>query len=507
MTSAAERLVLHLASSVGQVAAHEALDVLLRNLTTIELAGLEHNWSFWCRAAQRIPADGWGTFGFQGGRGAGKTTPCARYVVEQAEAHPGMRIALVGPTEDDVRRVLVEGKSGLLAASPPWFPAVYEPGVVGGRVTWPNGSQGFQYGAESPDRFRGPEHHLAWCTEVGAWGLRTAEAAWSNLEMGLRLGRAQLLWDSSPKTVPLVAMLRARHRQDPRLHRIVVSRMADNWANLPIRYVVEKYAQWGGTRFGRQELDGEYLEEVDGALFSLEWIVAARRHAPTAWVRRCISVDPAITERDTRRDSTGIVAGGIDSTGQVYVTRDETGKHSPERWGGLVIDGYLADRCDCVVVERNRGGDLVTSNLRACAKERGIAIKLLGDRDRPPPHAPGVICVREVHARRGKAERGEPVSVLYEKGRVSHLIGADLATLEEQLTTWAPTMKKSPDRFDAAVHLVWELAGLGEDRSATVTAVDLEAMTRAISSPEASQVVAGLDIAALLGRSEWSGGI
>jgi phage terminase large subunit-like protein len=500
--SPAERLVVHLAASVGQAAAHEALDVLLANLTTTELAGLEHHWPFWRRPAQEI-APGFASHGFLGGRGAGKTTPCARYVVAEAEANPGMRIALVAPIEDDARRVMIEGRSGLLVASPPWFPAVYEPGVVGGRVTWPNGSQAFQYGAEAPDRFRGPEHHLAWCTEVGAWAQRSAETAWNNLGMGLRLGRAELLWDSSPKTVPLVAKLIARSKAEPNVHRIVRSRMVHNWANLPIRYVVEKYAEFGGTRIGAQELDGEYLEDVEGALFQLAWIVEHRRHAPESWARRCVSVDPAITERDERRDSTGIMCGGIDTSGQVYITRDQTGKHSPERWGSIVIDAYLADRCDCVIVERNRGGDLVTSNLRACAKERGIAVKLLDDCARPVPHDPRTLYVREVHARRGKAERGEPVSVRYEKGKVSHLIGADLATLEEQLTTWTPTMRKSPDRFDACVHLVWELAGLGREVKAEVRTEDVAAVAKAIAVPYA----AGGDIQRLLGRTEWGSSI
>ncbi len=463
--SSAEALVVHLASTLGQAAAHEALDVALANLATIELAGLEHHWPFWCRPAQRIDPGDWATHGFMGGRGAGKTTPCAHYVVAFAEANPGARIALVGPTEDDVRRVMIEGKSGLLAASPPWFPATYEPGVVGGRVTWANGTQAFQYGAESPDRFRGPEHHLAWCTEVGAWSLRTADTAYSNLGMGLRLGKAQLLWDSSPKTVPLVTRLIAQHKADPAAHRIVASRMKHNWANLPIRYVIEKYAEWGGTRWGRQELDGEYLEDVDGAIFSVAWF--KRDHAPAKWRRRALSVDPAASPESSKRDETGIVSGGLAEDGRIFIVRDQSARHGSDTSGGwpaVAVAAYLADESDVMLLEVNMGHDMVFGLVHAAAKEQGIAMKMLSPKEAPPSHNPRVIYAREVRARGTKDDRAMPVSALYEKGRVLHAIGADLVALEDQLTSFVPKQKKSPDRVDATVHLVWELAGLGSDK-------------------------------------------
>jgi phage terminase large subunit-like protein len=503
--SPAEALVVHLASTLGQAAAHEALDVALAGLTTIELAGLEHHWPFWCRPAQHIAPGDWATHGFMGGRGAGKTTPCAHYVVAFAEAHPGCRIALVGPTEDDVRRVMIEGKSGLLAASPPWFPATYEPGVVGGRVTWPNKSQAFQYGAESPDRFRGPEHHLAWCTECGAWGARTADAAWSNLGMGLRLPPAQLLWDSSPKTVPLVARLIAAHKADPAAHRIVPSRMKHNWANLPVRYVIERYAEWGGTRWGRQELDGEYLEDVDGALFSVAWF--KRDHAPGKWRRRVLSVDPAASPESSKRDETGIISGGLADDGRIFICRDQSARHGSDTSGGwpaVAVAAYLADEADVMLLEVNMGHDMVFGLVHAAAKERGLAMKMLGPAEEPPPHNPRTIYAREVRAKGTKDDRAMPVSAFYEKGRVLHALGADLVALEDQLTSFVPRQKKSPDRVDATVHLVWELAGLGREarpdgrRELVAATAALSKMTAATPRGEAPSALARL-------RGPWRG--
>jgi phage terminase large subunit-like protein len=456
--SPAERIVLRMAAELGAPAAHKALDLMLRDLGTVELAGLEHNWGFWARPRQLLPAEGWRSCGFLGGRGSGKTKPCAQHVVQEAHAGRAMRIALCATSDDDTRDVMIEGKSGLIACSPPHFRAKYEPG--NGRVIWPNGAQAFQYSAEAPEHFRGPEHHLFWGTELGAWPKNTADAAWYNMRMGLRLGYARLLWDTTPRSVPLVAKLIARAAEYPQHHLLIRGTMADNWANLPAHFIEEMYAEYGGTRLGLQELEGQYLEDVAGALFRMADIVGARRNAPADWRRRVIAVDPAISTRKGT-DRTGIVSAGLGFDDQVYVTRDQSGKHKPEAWGRIVIDTYARDACDCIVVERNRGGDLVAANIRACARESRVEVRMWEDKANPPAHTPGVIHIREVHARRGKTNRAEPVATRYERGKVSHVIGAQLVELEQTMTTWDPSTGDSPDALDALVHAVWELLGLG----------------------------------------------
>ncbi len=511
--SPAEAFILRLARELGRDGAHRFLDMAMRQLPALELAGLEWRWGFWCRPVQEIPTEAeWRSWVFCGGRGTGKTRPCAEFVVAEAQAGRAQRVALVGPTDDDVRKVQVEGQSGLLACSPPWFPARFEPGTAGGRVVWPNGATAFMYSAEAPERFRGPEHHLAWCTELGAWPERNAETAWYNLSMGLRLGYARLIGDTTPRTVPLVARLLARGKSHPEHHRVVRGRMVDNWSNLPPAFVEEQIAAYGGTRLGLQELEGEYLEAIEGALFQQAWIAAARAHAPTDWILRAIAVDPAISQRGGR-DDTGIVRGGL-AGGRVYVTKDETGRYPPEQWAIKVLDAYLEDWCSMVVLERNRGGDMPTALLRAAAKDKGIEVRIWKSptvkaprAGPPPPHDPRIVYVVEVHARRSKDERAMPVAGRYERGQVVHVIGADLADLETELTTWDPTARDSPDRLDALVHLVWELLELGQqgrpDPAETIAGL-LEAQAKLTAGAARVPTVGPSEITRV--RGAYSGG-
>jgi phage terminase large subunit-like protein len=176
-----------------------------------------------------------------------------------------------------------------------------------------------------------------------------------------------------------------------------------------------------------------------------------------------VSVDPAITSR-AGNDKTGIIEAGLGVDGQAYVIADQSGKHPPSKWANIVLDAYVAGRCDCVVVETNKGGELVTQNLRAHASSKGLNVVVVG-KEETPRNTPGTVNVKEVHARGPKEDRAQPLATAYERGRVSHVIGADLVALEDLLTTWEPTPgSRSPDALDACVHGIGELLGFGKNK-------------------------------------------
>ena len=214
-------------------------------------------------------------------------------------------------------------------------------------------------------------------------------------------------------------------------------RTRDNVANLAPGVVAELERRYAGSRLGRQELDGEVLDDSAGALFRWAWIDTARVAKAPDLRRVVVAVDPATTSHD-ESDETGIVVAGIGYDGRGYVLADESGRYRPEEWARRVASAYTTHRADAVIAESNQGGEMVGAVLRACGS--------------------AALPVRIVHAKRGKATRAEPVAVLYEQGRVSHV--GSLARLEDQLTTWDPaTASGSPDRLDALVYAVTELMG------------------------------------------------
>lgn len=440
---------------------------LIDSLTTEQLAALAYDWrGTWARCTQLAPEGAWLSWGFLAGRGFGKTRAISEWLLAQVEAGRVRRLALIAQNEDKTREILVDGNAGLVTLSPPWFRARFERG----RVLWPNGAEAFIYTPEVPGDIRGPEHDTVWATELAAWPAATREEAWNNLALGLRLGWARFVWDTTPRRRhPLLRLLLARAIAHPTMHLVRRGSTRENVLNLNPAQLVELEKNLAGTQRGREELDGEFLDDDDGALWRNDWIAENMRDLPAKLVRRVLSVDPAISMR-AGTDATGIVELGLGSDGQIFVLDDLSGHHSWETWGNLVLTRYTRHRCDMVIVERNRGGDACTANLRAAAKLVGLRI-VIADEKHTPRHDPNTVHVREVIGRDSKAQRAEPVAAEYERGRVSHLRAADLDTLEEELCTWDGT-GQSPNRLDALVHGVWELAGLGSrkvDRSAGVT--------------------------------------
>jgi phage terminase large subunit-like protein len=435
------------------------LDSALAGCSVVELAALAYDWrGWWARPDQIVDDDGLlVSHGTCAGRGFGKTRGHVEAVVEWVMGGKARNVGLMAQNEEETRKVLVDGVSGVLEVSPPWFPAR----MTGGHIEWPNGATAILYTAEKPGNIRGNEHDLFLITEMCVWPVATREEAMKNVRYSTRLRRAAVFWDTTPKRKhPIIRRLLARSKVDPDRHVVVFGSSDDNRANLSEGFVEAISDEYGGTTTEREERFGEFLDDDDGALWRQSWIDGARRMMPGKLVRRILAIDPAISMRKGT-DATGIVELGLGLDGQIFVLDDLGGKLPWEVWTVAAVEGYMARRLDCIVVERNRGGDAIVASLRAVGKERGVRVTVVSA-DARTGHRSDEILVKEVVGRSSKEVRAEPVASLYERGRVSHVEGVDLTELEDQLTTWEPSPGAvSPNALDALVWGIWELAGLG----------------------------------------------
>jgi phage terminase large subunit-like protein len=409
----------------------------LRKLSEIEQRELRYFWKLWARPDQLPPPGDWQTWLISAGRGFGKTRAGAEWVREYARRHPDCRIALVGASLGEARSVMVEGESGLLAVCPPENLPVFEPSLK--RLSWGNGAQAFLYSSAEPETLRGPQHHIAWADELGKWETVSdrAQRAWDNLLLGLRLGeRPRVCVTTTPRSVQLVRTLLAGEADGT----VTVSRgtSLDNAHNLPARYLADMRRLYRGSALGRQELYGELIDEVEGALWTRELLDRCRQDAPGAGrVRTVVGVDPPAGEKG---DACGIIVAALLEDGNAVVLADASVEEaSPERWARAAANAARSWQADRVVAEANQGGAMVRSVLRA---------------------ADEVLPVTLVHASKGKAARAEPVAALYESGRVTH--AGMFARLEDQMCGLMAAGRyegpgRSPDRADA---LVWALTEL-----------------------------------------------
>lgn len=375
------------------------------------------------RPSQRPPTGEWRIWLLLAGRGFGKTRVLVEWAKEQARKMPGSRGAIVAATAADARDVLAEGPAGFVATSADDEMPTYEPSKR--RITFANGTVATLYSADEPNRLRGPQHHWAICDEYAAW--RYPETL-DMLLMGLRLGRdPRVVIATTPRpTAEVKALL-----QQPGL---VITRGTtyENLDNLAPAFRDQIIARYEGTRLGRQELGAELLEDVEGALWNRSLLDQDRvKQAPELRVV-VVGVDPKASQ--VADSETGIVVAGLGVDGHGYILGDYSLNGSPEQWAAKVARAYEAHEANSVVVERNNGGDMVRSVLKAT----GIKLPL-----------------ELVWASRGKQTRAEPVVALYEQHRVHH-VGA-LPALEDQLCGWVPAESDSPDRLDA---LVWAVSKL-----------------------------------------------
>lgn len=402
-----------------------------------EILGL---WPLWARPDQLPPENTqegapWRVWLVMGGRGAGKTRAGAEWVRAKALGRPPLgsvrarRIALVGETMADVRRVMIEGVSGLLSVHGARERPRFEPSK--GQLMWPSGVIAQMFSAENPDGLRGPQFDAAWCDEVAKW--RHPQRTWDMLQFALRLGEApQMVATTTPRPIPLLKKLLADAGT-------VVTRAAtaDNAANLAPTFVEEMTRRYWATALGRQELLGELVDDTSGALWRRDWIDAHRvAQAPELSVV-VVAVDPPVTAT-AASDACGIVVAGLGPDGRAYVIDDRTLQgREPIVWARAAIAAYGDYMADRVVAEVNQGGDLVVTVLRQV--DPSVAVR----------------CVR---ATRGKWLRAEPIAALYAEGRVAHV--GTFEALEDQMCAFGSdglAKGRSPDRLDA---LVWALTDL-----------------------------------------------
>ena len=421
------------------------LPELLSGLPAVAIEAMLGEWQVWARTDQLPPETSqtglpWTVWLVLGGRGAGKTRTGAEWVRGLALGKPPFavkpvtRIALVGETQNDVREVMIEGVSGLLSVHsrderPRWQPARR-------RLEWPNGAVAHAFSAEDPESLRGPQFEAAWLDEIGKW--RLAEETFDQLQFGLRLGtRPRQTVTTTPRPTPLLKRLIA----DPATA-LTRSKTKDNIYHLAPAFLDAVVKRYAGTRLGRQELEGEMIEERQDALWSRMAIEALRfRDEVPPLVRIVVAIDPPASSHK-RSDACGIVAAGIGSDGTVYVLDDASLERAPPAaWASKAMALYRRLEADALVVETNQGGEMAEAVLRQVDAE---------------------VPITPVKATRGKALRAEPVAHLYEQGRVRH--AGVFPELEDELCDFGPTDKgfglssgRSPDRMDA---LVWAISAL-----------------------------------------------
>ena len=383
------------------------------------------------RPKQLSPPGDWRVWMLMAGRGFGKGKAGSNWLAGQAIDNPGMGFVAVGPTYRDCRDTMTEGPSGLRSALGPAL-KTYNRSI--GELTLTNGATIWLVSADEPDRLRGKNLAGAWLDEFASF--RRPDELWTEaLVPALRIGDPKVCVTTTPKPLPLLVDLLSR---DDGSVVITTGSTFENSANLSPEAIAELERRYEGTRVGRQELYGELLEDVEGALWASEMFAHSVAPEREDLARVVVAVDPAGTSKDSS-DLTGIVVCGEDSSGALWVLDDRSGRFSPSRWATVVGAAYREWEADVVVAEVNMGWDLVVATLRA--------------------HDDGMPVV-EVRATRGKRVRAEPIVALYEQGKVWH--AHDLDELEAQLTSWVPDGGgKSPDRLDAAVWGLTHLMGGG----------------------------------------------
>lgn len=423
----------------------DLFDGLVETLDPETLQHLFASWYFLGRKEQLPPSIGFRFWLYMAGRGAGKTRTGAEWT--RGKIMSGCyRGGLIAPTAADARDVMVEGESGIIAVCQSWDrdykgnligKPLYEPSKR--RLTWENGAVVTTFSADEPERLRGPQHEFLWMDELGAW--RRPET-FDQAMFGLRLGRQpQTFISTTPRQTKLMREL-VKKALDPDQPLYEITR-GGSWLNkenldpIFIQTLMEKY---GGTQLGRQELAGELLDQLEGALWTLTDIDECRvdankmREPGFYFERIVVSVDPATTSTENA-DEHGIVVAGLANDTHAYILEDATVRGTPDKWGKTVSDMFVKWDADLVVAEVNQGGEMVKHVIQSA---------------NPNIH------VKMVHASKGKKARAEPVSQKYEQKKVHHV--GTFGELEDQMVTWEfLESRDSPDRIDALVWAIWEL--------------------------------------------------
>jgi phage terminase large subunit-like protein len=456
-------------------------------LTELELAALGATWGLWERPNQAIPpavvladppreGERWPEWGrtwpgqtsfrwgaFIGRRGTGKTAGILAYIHQQAMSLRWRRILLVAQGEKEAIKIFVKLPHGLIEGAPPWERPYYtaSTGGKGGVIVWPSGAEATITccGAKFEE---GPEYNGAWCTEVRSWAHNRRVETWGHVQAVVRQPPGEILVDSPPRQGhPILEAIKDAAEVDKSCW-WVRHRKADNRLFLIPGYYEQLTKALAGTRMYDEDVEGK--EAAECGIVKTAWIEAARRHLPSAWVRRIVVLDPARTDPAEGKTATiGLVGMGQGTDQQLYVTEDRSGLMAPEGegcWPQQAVDMYIAIKADCMVIEKNSGGRLNAALIRFWAAERGwrVVIVQLEAKTRA---IPGTINIKEVHAREDKATRFELGAKLYHDGEVSHVIDADLDGLETTLTGWYPEKRgaQSPGDLDCVAWGCVEIKG------------------------------------------------
>lgn len=396
---------------------------------------LKYTWHAWARDNQLAPKGDWATWVIKAGRGFGKTRAGAEWVIGKAQEYPGCHIALVGRTVADVRDTMIRGRSGILPISPPWFKPTYYPSKR--LLIWPNGSYATTYSADEPDQMRGPQHSFAWADERASWQY---DDAWDQLMFGLRIYPApgvepQCVVTTTPRNTKAMKEL----LKDPGTV-VTNGSMYDNRENLSKRFIHEIDRKYKGTRLGKQEIDGDVVDDIDGALWKRKWIEDNRVREAPELKRIVVAIDPPGSSDATSEApaEAGIIIAGLGTNNHGYILADYSLVGTPNEWSKAALKAYTIFNADCIVGEVNYGGEMVESVINSAAKENDMKY----------------VPFKAVRATRGKQLRAEPISNCYQQNNVHH-VGV-FADLEDQQCNWIPG-EKSPDRLDACV---WALTDL-----------------------------------------------
>ncbi|OJH43788.1 DNA-packaging protein [Paracoccus sp. SM22M-07] len=419
----------------------EEVEAFLGGLSENALGSLPWLFEFWALPHQLPPEGDWKSWVIMGGRGAGKTRAGSEWVRQMVEGPtvdaPGQchRAALVGETFDQVREVMVFGESGILACSPPDRRPVWEAGRR--RLVWANGATATVYSAHEPEALRGPQFDAAWVDELAKW--KKAEDVWDMLQFALRLGaHPQQVITTTPRNVGVLKRILGNAST------VVTHAPTDaNRAYLAESFLAEVQSRYGGTRLGRQELDGVLLDDIEGALWTTAVLESARVDQLPKLDRVVVAVDPSVTN-GRASDECGIVVAGVVMEGEprdwrAYVLEDASVRGGPSDWARAAIAAMDRHGAERLVAEVNQGGDMVESVIRQI-----------------DPLVP----FKALRASRGKGLRAEPVAALYEQGRIRHARQGGLGRLEDQMcqmTVRGFEGRGSPDRLDAMVWAMHEL--------------------------------------------------
>ena len=432
----------------------------LTSLDNDTALGLLRNWrGFHARPNQIEPEGDFDVWIMLAGRGFGKTRSGAEWVREQVFDRNCMRIALIGETQKDLEEVMIEGQSGLLNVCHDNEISKYTKKPV--QIHFSNGAIALGYNATQPDQLRGPSFHAAWGDELAKW--RYGRETWDQLQFGLRLGdKPKCFITTTPRPIELVKAIVAGKEG-----KVVVTRgnTVDNSSNLAPRFIERIVDRYGGTRLGRQELEGEILADIPNSLWRQANIDKNRMSFDDLpdLIRIVVGVDPAITNTEDSNEH-GIIVAGVSHDQQGYVLEDGSMGGSPEEWATHAIMLYDRHEADAIVIEINQGGDMVANTLRTIRNN---------------------IPIIEVRATRGKHIRAEPISSLYAQDRIHHCgnFGA-LETQMTEMTSFGFEGSGSPDRLDA---LVWAFTQLFPGMTKRIRSEILPTLDLVMSCPMAKR--------------------